>query len=249
MNHHISKEVRFKSIYGEFFVPSRSSQVAVIYIRGSKGKSNINWFASICSKSNISCFIPDLIGTGQSSGNTFSFDTCIQTIYEAELFLSAAGFNRISLVGTSFGASFLPLYFKKYPASSITNVGLLMPVTEYGMSKSWHYPEESDKDFYAQLTADPYYRNIDLVEWQMITEGNPQTNPILNSECLSRRNVFIAHGNKDTVINWRRSYRFFQKLSKITPKCEYHLLKNALHSGKGRIRAFGLFVDFLQKHE
>lgn len=190
----------------------------IIYLKGgpSFGDDGNSGLWPVAQKYNFDLFIPDYIGYCRSDGN-FSFESCVETIYQAYDYLRAQ-YAQIILVGSSWGGAIAPFHELKRKLN-IDTVILVKPVTDWVAQQNTSLKRGSmqrhDEEMrYAWLNM---YRGYEKSEWAQIFGCNPDFdvapyNPVDNTSLLKGRKVFVCHGKKDDVVDWRQSKRYVAKL-------------------------------------
>jgi len=190
--------------------------------------------------------IPDYIGHCRSEG-LFNFENCIETLHICEQFLLAKttaieGFTgnkltcpkvgKIILIGSSWGGAITP-FIHMNKKTTIKNLGLISPMTDWSTLGNGKYTEENAKDVDSLIrnVMFPIYRGYDKSNWPKIffnKKIQSKYNPIDNTHLLKNMNIYIVHGNKDRSIHWSRSKEYFNLLnqSDVATKVYWKLLLN-----------------------
>lgn len=260
--------IKIDKIVGYLYVPKGKSQSAIIYLKGGPslgddGNSNV-W--QIVRKNKQILFIPDYIGYCHSFGK-FSFENCVKTIYEAEKFLRGAtsgtdtktgqsiklNCSNISLVGSSWGGAIAP-FLEKYQKTKIKNIALIKPITNWKTLGKTKFKEENPvvTDQVIKEGWENIYRGYSQSQWPEIFQGKlSEYNPIDNVNLLKNKNVYIYHGKKDQIVNWRKSLKYYQTFKKIFPQANVNLklIKGADHSSQTNIDSMKMFLNILKKDQ
>jgi hypothetical protein len=245
--------VKIKKVEGMLYLPRGSFKIkkAVIHAKGgpSLGDEGNSPLWEVAKKHQWALFVPDYIGYCRSAG-TFSFRNCVYTLYEAEDFLRGCKkgiivetgktiqlkCEEILLIGSSWGGAIVP-FLEKYKHSKIKVVGLIKPVLDWKSQGRTNFPEEDVIKTNRSIVRGwlNIYRGYKKSEWPAIfKKGLREYNPLDNLHLLKEKIIFLCHGEKDEVVNWRKSYSFYQALKRKYPKIKifWKLFKNQDHSSK-----------------
>lgn len=241
--------IKLNKVVGYLYSSPKPSSTAIIWCKGGpslgdNGKSEI-W--PLLKRKNITLFIPDYIGFCRSDGK-FDFKGCVETITESEEFLEGkltaidtltgeqikVKINKIILVGSSLGGAIVPFY-EKYRSSSIKDIVLIKAVTDWKKQGKTRFKEEDtfQTSKFIERGWKNIYRGFIDSEWPEIFQGKLiEYNPIDNTEFLENKNVYIYHGDKDKVVNWRQSNKLYRKLKEKYPQINvyFKLMKGYDHS-------------------
>jgi hypothetical protein len=224
---------RIGNIAGMHYVHERVSDTLIIYGIGAPIPPDNGTLpdAKILMRYDTDIFVPDYIGYGRSDGR-FTPLNCIKTfllLYDAFTngcitknaytnVKTRLSYKRVIIIGRSLGGTYVPLLprFNK----TITELALFCPVVD---SKSCgSIPgEESNVDFLRSMRKDGYYhlyRGIVSPVWEKHLENEDDLSPMDNMHFLANAKVFIAHGEKDTCVNYSKSVRYHDELLRLFPK-------------------------------
>lgn len=232
--------VKINQVIGYLYLPPSKTRSAVIYAKGgpSMGDSGESPLWPLVKSYNKILFFPDYIGYCHSAGQ-FNFQNCINTFHESEQFLSGqiTGIDTFSgekielncddilLIGSSWGGSMVP-FLEKDKKSNIKNIALIKPVTDWTTQGKTNVPEENLEETDRMIMNGwlNFYRGYEKSEWPKIFSGElKEFNPIDNIALLKDKNVFICHGEKDNVINVKKSKTYFQKFKEQFPQANVQL--------------------------
>lgn len=256
--------VKTGKLVGYIYLPSGNVSAVIIFAKGgpSFGDNGDSKVWPSCSKKSVALFVPDYLGSGRSGGSQFSMESCLETIKLSETSLLKGrwldthigtefnlSFKQIYLVGSSWGGAIAPLYFSFNPKTVIDTLGLFYPVTEWDSKVKYQVKEEPDDVFLnsIKLGWSNYYQRFGHSDWIKIIQGKlPEYNPMNTVGQLSGKNVFITHGNKDKVVYWKRSYKYYQKLKDLGMNCNWLLLANCTHGGSAPAKAMECFLKWVK---
>ncbi|EKE00401.1 MAG: hypothetical protein ACD_22C00030G0005 [uncultured bacterium] len=252
--------VSVKGLIGVLYQAEPRNKSIILLLNGGPGFGDNKKFPHIKLLINqgYDLFIPDYYGSARSFGDIFSFSSCLETISVSEQFLTGQllyvdetsfikkhlKYLNIILLGSSWGASTIPSYFKNY-TSSIKKVFLVNPVTSWGMFKS-PYEEELDDTFLKSLTFwwNNHYRNVKKSDWVDVILGKiPEKIPLNNLKYLKGKKILITHGNKDKIINWHRSLYLHQKLLELDIDSSLMIFKNCKHGMSSLKKTLEQLID------
>lgn len=258
--------IRINDVLGHLYIPEKKTNKAIIHAKGgpSLGDDGDSALWPVASKNNYILFVPDYIGYCHSYG-VFNFENCVNTIYEAENFLNGttpaidtlSGIEiklectDILLIGSSWGASIAP-FISKYKKSSIQNIGLIKPVTNWKTQGKTTYPEENttETNHYLSIGWENVYRDYINSEWPKIFNGElSEFNPIDNINLLKDKNIFIVHGKKDTAIHWEKSLNYVNEYKKVFPQKQIYakFAQNGDHSSKFTAKGLQHIINEIKK--
>lgn len=122
-------------------------------------------------------------------------------------------YERIIFVWSSFWGWILPI-LPKYN-DEIDNIVLLAPALSYKDSWKIWYKEETVEEFTWVIKRgfENLYRWYDLPEWDDHFADEAWLTPILETDVLEGKNVFIVHWTSDEIIHYSRSQKYFDDLS------------------------------------
>lgn len=235
--------------------PKNNSGTVIIHLKGgpSFGDTGKSPLWKPCLKSNVSLFVPDYIGYCRSDGQ-FNFKNTLKTIEQSEQFLTGhligtltdsnkpikPKFSNIILVGSSWGGSIAPFYFKYYKNTKIKSLGLFRAVLDWKTQGKTRYKEENTSNI-TNLINNYWlniYRGFDKSEWPDILHGKkPEYNPTDNVTYLKDIDIYITHGDVDKSIHWSKSREYFNKLIKNKIKAKFKLLKGVGHDDKSNAKS------------
>jgi len=245
--------IKIKKVEGMLYLPKGSFEIekAVIHAKGgpSLGDEGNSSLWGIAKKYQWALFVPDYIGYCRSDGN-FTFKNCVYTLYEAEDFLRGKiegiavetgekiklKCKEILLIGSSWGGAIVP-FLEKYKKSQIKAIGLIKPVLDWKSQGKTRFSEEDVFQTNRSIIRGwlNIYRGYKNSEWPKIFQnGLSEYNPLDNLSLLREKVVFLCHGGKDKVVNWRKSCLFYRAFKKEYPKGKifWKLFKNQDHSSK-----------------
>lgn len=194
---------------------------------------------------NIDIFVPDYIGYGRSDGD-FTPQNCIRTFTQLfenfrqgsegknyyEGLTTPLKYNRIIFIGRSFGGTYVPILPRFNP--EIKELALFYPVVD-----SKHCGrvsgEETNVRFLGSMLEDGFYhlyRGILNPIWRAHLENEDDLSPMDNMGHLKNAKLFIAHGMKDTVVDYSHSVEYFNKLVEKYPNQKDRLRLNLYADGE-----------------
>lgn len=253
--------IRINMIAGGLYRGINKSNTLIIYGLGAPVPPDNGNLpdAPIIINNGIDIFVPDYIGYGRSDG-VFTPMNCIKTfLYLYKEFKKGCigknsylkdriklKYQRIIFIGRSFGGTYIPLLPRFN--SDINELAVFYPVVD---SKSCGSVkgEETNKDFLKSMKYDGYYhlyRGILNNIWKDHLENKDDLSPMDNIKYLKNVKLFIGHGKKDKCVNFSKSVKYFNNISKFYPNnCNFKLVlyPNGDHSDKTTKKAI---VDFLK---
>lgn len=259
--------IKIGPVIGSLYLASTSSQKVIIYAKGgpSFGDNGKATFWKICKDNGYSLLIPDYLGYCRSEGK-FTFKGCIETLSISEKFIvgkleaidlltgkkiKIKSKNNI-LIGSSWGGAIVP-FFDQKSCKSIKAIGLIKPVTDWvSQGKNKTHIEENPEEM-INLTKSVYkniYKGFEKSPWPDIIRGKiKKFNPINNVNLLKNIPVYIAHGNRDKSVYWKKSSIYFKKLiSEGNKKTTFKLLKNCNHGSSSTNMGVKFILESIVKH-
>jgi hypothetical protein len=225
--------LKIGKIVGGYYSCGQKTNTLIIYGIGGPTVPDSGRLADseIILKKGIDIFVPDYLGFGRSDGK-FSPLNCIKTLLICyEMFKNGCEainfyqnkkiklkYSQIIFIGKSLGGGYVPLLPKFNP--EIKNLGLFCPAID-NKSAGQFKNEESNQDFLRTIELGGYhhlYRGISLSEWKRHLENEDGLAPVDNILALKKVKLFIAHGKKDTVINFSKSVKYYQAILTTFPE-------------------------------
>lgn len=233
MRKYKAKLIRIGRIAGIFYKSKNLSKTLVIYGLGAPVIPDMGLLqdAPVIMDFDVDLLVPDYIGYGRSDG-VFTPLNCINTflnLYQ-KLTKGCLGINyyenlkielkyeRIIFIGRSFGGTYVPLLPRYNP--KITELGIIYPAVD-NKSSGDIKGEESNEDFMRAMKFDGYhylYRGISSKIWKKHLVNQDGLSPMDNIEFTSKAKLFIAHGEKDTCINFTKSVVYYNKILDMFPE-------------------------------
>lgn len=167
---------------------------------------------------------PRYIGSWESYGE-FNINNCIKTVLEAEK-LFKKGFaiecwekkkidwdiNETIMLSSSFGSSIVLSIAHKLDSKIFV---CLAPLTNL---KKHHKDEKIEEQDLRQLGLfikrgfENAFRGFNLSDWGKFIKGDSNANPIETVEQLKNKKIFLAHGKKDSAVNFNRTQEYYDKI-------------------------------------
>jgi uncharacterized protein len=212
----------------------------------SKDSRTFTSFEKLLNEKNISTFRFDFLGHGESEGlfEDITISEAVDDILNAIKFLKDLGYNKIGLIGSSFGG------ISSIMAASKTNelfvLGLKCPVSDYYETTKRKKSEEElimwkevGFDFYIRKDKTALRLNYTFYE-------DFKNNDAYKAAELINIPTLIVHGNKDQLVPIDQSI----KTSKIIKNCKLEIIENADHFFKEKEhfeKMLNLFVEFVEE--
>jgi pimeloyl-ACP methyl ester carboxylesterase len=199
--------------------------------------------------------VPEYYGFCRSSW-TFTPEHCVQTIRDVkkychggvytDMFTQQHGtlsYNIIDIVGTSFGGAIVCV-LPKFD-TSITRIGLICPVLDYIWL--WKYGWDQTVDDVKRLMQNGFqhlYRGFSWVEFDRYFAHTDAFHPLAAIQYLKWKNIFIAHGKKDSCIDYRHTLSYIQQANTTITS---YIPNEENHSSikKSGIEQYCIFLDNL----
>ena len=256
--------IKIKKVVGVYYRNQQKTNRVVLYAKGgpSLGDDGNSVAWPIAKKYKFDLFVPDFIGHCRSDGE-FNFKTNIETLHEAEAFLSGnlhatntekfqsiiANYKEIVLVGSSWGGSMIP-FIDKYSPSQIKTLGMIKPVTDWPSQGRTKDKEEDVENTHRMINLawSQVYRGYNQSEWPSIFSNQDavEFNPINQVALLKGKRVLLVHGTEDDVVNYQKTLRYFKKLQKIGINVSLKLYKTD-HGSKATKRGLNYILREVSK--
>lgn len=253
--------LKLNNISGIYYPCGKNTDTVLVYgIGGPTIPDNGNLpDAPFILKYNIDLFVPDYIGYGRSDGK-FTPKNCVKTFLNIYDYLKKGitgisyydmtkvklKYKRILFLGRSLGGAYVPL-LPKYNKEIKELCILYGAVDQKAQGKI--KGEETNKDFMRTMEKGGFknlYRGVMSKIWYDHLENKDGLSPMDNIEYLKNSRVFIAHGKKDTCINYRKSEIYFEKIQRMLPKCKNQFkLKMYPQGDHGPLTSNQAVQDFL----
>ncbi len=204
-------------------------------------------FEKLLNKNKISTFRFDFYGHGESDGKfeNITLSKAVDNILSAIKFLKNKGYNKVGLIGSSFGGMASIISASK--SKEIYILGLKSPVSDYLgkiIAQVSRYPlDEWKKQGYI------YYKNIHEKKFKLNYSFFEDAKNIQGYEAIKKIDIptIIVHGDNDKSVPLEQSI----KTSKIIENCRLEIIKGNDHyySKKGDFETMlNLITDFIVKH-
>ncbi|MEA2007301.1 MAG: hypothetical protein U9O20_04045 [Patescibacteria group bacterium] len=238
-NNHRHAYIKHKDLVSGAYLPTKKplNEVAIIIAQGAinPGDAGKRRFHEATVNFGIPVFIPDYYGHSRSNGK-FSPKNCAKTITDmidflkkgAEFYdLSKNGstrynFKDVLVIGYSFGA-WVPWYINHFfPNKKMDRFGLISPFIDFKNQATREFPKEQSIQSFLREGRKIYkniYRGMEDPIWDtFLFAKEKKFDPMRNLKSISENKIAIIHGEKDTVINCKKSVNLHKKLLELNPQ-------------------------------
>lgn len=228
--------------------PTGKRDFVVILCHGfssNKGGKTYTSLVPILNKNNIASFRFDFFGHGESEGKfeDITISEAADDIRQAMKFVSSRGYEKLILMGTSFGG-FASILAASKPFADLTALILRSPVSDYLEVVVRKYGENGMNEW--KQKGSIQYKGIERLLAYSFVENFMQYD-IYEVAQQIKAPTLIIHGDKDKNIPLRQS----QKLAKQIPKARLEVISGADHfysNPEHFQKMLDLVVQFILKH-
>lgn len=214
-------------LYGILSMVSDLSRPVIIIAHGhhsTKDRKSYTIIQGILNKKNISTFRFDFYGHGESEGKfeNATVSEAVDDILQAIVFLKSRGFEKIGLIGSSYGG--LASIMAASKSKDLYILALKSPVSNYEeREKAVKSKEELDdwkRKGYTKYKEDNEEIKLNYIFFEDFKNNNGyKAAPKIKAQTL------IVHGDNDQSVPLKQSI----KTSKLIPNCQLKIVKGADH--------------------
>ena len=164
---------------------------------------------------------PRYIGSWESYGE-FNMDNCIKTVVEAEKLFQRGFANEcwsnkkikwdieeIIVLSSSFGSSIVLSIAHELKTKKFVCLAPLTNLKKHNKDKKIEEQDLRQLGLFIKRGFENAFRGFNLSDWNIFIQGKSKANPIGVTDLLKDKNIFLAHGKKDSVIHYSRTQEYF----------------------------------------
>ena len=201
----------------------------IIIVHGfasNKDRITYKTFENLLNKHDLSSLRIDLFGNGDSEGNfeELTVSEATDDIVQAVNFVKKLGFNKIGLIGSSFGGTASLCTFSKI--TNICVLGLISPVSNYEEAYRIKIGDKGMNNWRQKghrIYTNRFGKKL-KINYSFIKDLN-KYNIYTISQNISTPTI-IVQGEKDEFVPLNQTI----KLSKNIPNCELFIIKGSNHN-------------------
>jgi len=201
---------------------------------------------------------PRYIGSWESYGE-FNINNCIKTVIEAEK-LFQKGFaiecwenkklkwdiNEIIIVSSSFGSSIVLSIAHELKTKKYVCLAPLTNLKKHNKDKKIEEQDLKQLGLFIKRGFENAFRGFNLSDWSKFIHGKSKASPIDVADLLKNKNIFLAHGKKDSVIHYSRTQEYYNKI-KDKNRVELKFYEETNHGKQIKKAAFQDVLDWIKK--